>query len=143
MKFAAKIIALFVVLTASFSVLAISDAKRDAIAERLKPVGTVCLASDSSCASAGAAVAAAGPAKSGEEVYNSSCNACHMTGAAGAPKMGDAGAWGGRVADRGVDGLHTNAISGYNGMPPKGLCMSCSDDEIIAAVDYILAQSGQ
>lgn len=143
MKLVAKIIALVAILSASFSVLAISDAKREEIAERLKPVGSVCMAGDSSCAGAGAAVAAGGAAKSGEEVYNSNCMACHATGAAGAPKLGDNANWGDRVAARGVDGLYSNALNGYNGMPPKGLCMSCSEDEIKGTVDYILAKSGQ
>lgn len=142
MNFAAKIIAFVAIVSASFSVFAISDANRSAIAERLKPVGSVCLASDSSCASAGAAMAAGGAAKSGEEIYNTNCMACHTTGAAGAPKLGDNADWAKR-AGQGLETLYTHAIGGYNGMPPKGLCMSCSDDEIKSTVDFILAQSGQ
>jgi predicted CxxxxCH...CXXCH cytochrome family protein len=67
----------------------------DAIAERIKPVGSVCVAGDD-CAK-GLLLAAAGP-KSGEEVYNSSCLACHSSGAAGAPKFRNAGDWAGRLA---------------------------------------------
>ena len=69
--------------------------------------------------------AGGGEPRSGDEVYNTKCAVCHGTGAAGAPKFGDAGAWGGRVA-KGLDTL-TNAINGINGMPAKGLCKDCSE----------------
>jgi len=66
--------------------------------------------------------------------------ACHGTGAGGAPKMGDKAAWAPRIK-QGADTLHKHAIAGLNAMPPKGLCMTCSDDEVIAAVDYIVKGS--
>ena len=88
---------------------------------------------------AGAPAASGGGSRSGEEIYNSKCTACHATGAAGAPKTGVADDWADRIA-KGVDTLYTSAISGLNGMPPKGLCMDCSDEEMKAAVDYMLAQ---
>jgi predicted CxxxxCH...CXXCH cytochrome family protein len=75
-------------------------------------------------------------------VYNASCLACHTTGAAGAPKLGDSPAWGARAA-KGMDTLLSNAINGINAMPPKGTCAACSDDELKAAIEYILSQSGQ
>ena len=106
----------------------------DAIAERIKPVGSVCVAGDD-CAK-GLLLAAAGP-KSGEEVYNSSCLACHSSGAAGAPKFRNAGDWAGRLA-AGLDTVYANAIAGIGAMPAKGLCMSCSDDEIKASIDYMI-----
>jgi len=81
-------------------------------------------------------LAAAGP-KSGEEVYNSSCLACHSSGAAGAPKFRNAGDWAGRLA-AGLDTVYANAIAGIGAMPAKGLCMSCSDDEIKASIDYMI-----
>ena len=66
--------------------------------------------------------------------------ACHTTGAAGAPKIGDAAAWDERLG-KGIEEVYANAINGINGMPPKGTCMSCSDDEIEATVDYIVENS--
>lgn len=122
----------------SLSANAVSDKKRAEIEERIQPVGQVCLEGDDSCGTAVAAVAS-GP-QSPEDIYGSSCNACHATGAAGAPKMGDAAAWAPRIG-QGMDTLYTHAISGFNGMPPKGLCMSCSDDDIKATVDYIIENS--
>jgi cytochrome c5 len=116
---------------------AISDAKRDAISERLKPIGEVCVEGDSGCA---AAVAVSSGPKSADDIYNSSCMACHATGAAGAPKVGDKAAWAARIA-QGSDTLHKHAIEGLNGMPAMGLCMSCSEDEIKATVDFMVKKS--
>jgi len=111
-----------------------------ATAERIKPVGSVCVEGEE-CGTAAAAgeEVASGP-RSGEEVYNASCNACHGAGVAGAPKTGDAGAWASRIA-QGEATLVKHAIEGLNAMPPKGMCMTCSDDEIKAAVEYMVEQS--
>lgn len=120
----------------SFSV----NAANQTAADRTKPVGEVCMAGDP-CAAAAVATAGAGEPRSGEQVYSTKCFTCHATGAAGAPKLGDAAAWEARVAERGVDGMYTSAISGFKAMPAKGLCMDCSDEEIKASVDHILANS--
>lgn len=112
-------------------------AVKDDVAERTAPIGNVCMAGEE-CAAA-VAVAASGP-RSGDEVYNSKCLACHNTGAAGAPKLGNAAVWSARLS-KGIETLYTNAIKGYGGMPAMGLCMDCSEDEIKASVDYILENS--
>ena len=106
------------------------------ISERLAPEGEVVLEKD--VASAPAAMASAGP-RSGEDIFKKSCTACHSSGAAGAPKL-VAADWESRIA-QGVGTLYANAIGGIRGMPAKGLCMDCSDDEMKAAVDYMLEQS--
>ncbi|MGB5339932.1 MAG: c-type cytochrome, partial [Gammaproteobacteria bacterium] len=111
-------------------------------------VGEVYIAGESAppaAATSGAATmvaAATEPAapKSGEQIYNASCMACHATGAAGAPKLGDAAAWAPRIAN-GMSAMLANAIKGINAMPPKGLCMSCSDADLQAAIDYIVSKS--
>lgn len=132
-----KVVKVVLVGTAVFmSALALAAAKDD-ISARISPVGDLCLSGDD-CAAA-PVVVAAGP-RSGEDIYGSKCIACHGSGAAGAPKFGDAGAWAPRVA-KGIDVLYTGAIKGFKGMPAKGLCMDCSDDEIKEAVDYIIAKS--
>ena len=129
----------FVILAATVAVQA-SEKTDKAIAERLKPAGEVCIEGDP-CASEVVAVAdtSSGP-RSGEDIYKASCTACHDAGVAGAPKFGDAASWEPRVA-KGIDALHTNAISGINAMPPKGTCADCSDEEVHAAVDYIVEAS--
>jgi cytochrome c5 len=113
---------------------ATSDEK---IIERIKPAGNVCLEGDDSCGGAAAAVATtAGGARSGEEVYNSACAACHSIGVAGAPKFGTS-EWTDRAA-KGIDSLLATAISGINAMPPKGTCATCSDDELKIAIEYMI-----
>ena len=118
-----------------------SNARQQAkIEENIAPVGQVNIGAVPASASA-APAAAAGP-RSGDAVYSASCAACHGTGVAGAPKVGDSAAWAPRVA-QGMDTLMSHAINGLNAMPPKGTCATCSDDEIKAAVEYMLSQSGQ
>ena len=130
------------VLAFSVSAQDLSDKQRAEIEERIKPVGEVCLEGDNTCG--GPAVAAAGDsaARSGEDVYNAACMACHSTGAAGAPKLGDVAGWADRIA-KGNDALYANALDGVagTGMMAKGGCMSCSDEETKAAVDYMVAGS--
>ncbi len=138
MKMLKSLAALMVAAMMSMSVLAVSESQQEEIVQRIKPFGELCLEGQNCGGAAAAPVAAA--AKSGEEVYNSSCSACHATGAAGAPKMGDATAWGPRVG-KGIDTLYASAINGFQGMPAKGLCASCSDDEMKAAVDYMVDNS--
>lgn len=118
----------------SVSVFAASDLD-EALKSRIKPVGELCMSGDE-CAAAPVAAVASGP-RTGEEVYSSKCFTCHATGAAGAPKLGDVAAWAPRLG-QGLDSLYSHAIQGFNGMPAKGLCMDCSDDEVKAAVDHML-----
>lgn len=106
--------------------------------ERLRPVGNVRIEGASTVASEGGQ--AQSVARSPEQIYNTYCLACHMTGAAGAPKLGDKSAWSPRIA-KGVETLVANAIKGINAMPAKGTCMDCSDEDIKATVEYIVGQS--
>lgn len=109
------------------------------IEENIKPVGQVNVGS--APASGGAAETVAAGPRSGDQVYNASCLACHSAGVAGAPVLGDQAAWAPRAA-KGIDGLLATAISGLNAMPPKGTCADCSDQELKAAIEYMLSQSG-
>lgn len=110
-----------------------------AIAERIKPVGTVCVEGEE-CGSGAVADTAAAAPRSGSEVYNAACMACHASGAAGAPVTGNASQWAPRIA-KGMSSLVKSAINGLNAMPPKGGCFNCSDDEVKAAVEYIVGES--
>ncbi len=106
------------------------------IAMRLQPVVSL----DKMRSSAGTmAAAGAAAARSPEQLYQGACLACHNTGAAGAPKLGDAGAWSERLA-KGLDALVTSAINGVGAMPPRG-GSQLSDEQIRAVVEYILAGS--
>jgi len=81
---------------------------------------------------------------SGPQVYNSACIACHGTGVAGAPMIGDAEAWGPRIA-LGMDTLNEHAVNGFTGsqgfMPAKGGRLDLSDDEVHAAIQYMVNES--
>jgi len=118
----------------------LTDAQLAAIEARIKPAGESCMQGDNSCGAPAVAVAA-GP-RSGEEVYNAACMACHSTGAAGAPKVGDVAAWAPHIA-KGMDVLYVSGVEGLAGtsMIAKGGCMSCSDEEIHASVDYMVNNS--
>ncbi|MCV6612366.1 MAG: c-type cytochrome [Amphritea sp.] len=78
--------------------------------------------------------------RDGATVYNTKCLACHMTGAAGAPKVGMADQWAPRAA-KGMDALLATAKSGVGAMPPMGTCMDCTDGEMTAAIQHMLDNS--
>ena len=105
------------------------------IDEVLKPVGQVNI--DPSTAGA-AAPAVASAFDAGAE-YQAKCFACHGTGAAGAPKVGDKAAWKARIAQG--DAIYANAINGKGAMPAKGGHASLSDDQVNSIVDYMVNKS--
>ena len=115
----------------------LSAKQQQIISDRLAPAGEVALEGETGAV---AAVSSSSEPRTGDAVYNTKCMACHATGAAGAPTLGNAAQWTDRIA-QGIDTLYTNAIIGIRGMPPKGLCMDCSDAEIQAAVDYMVEGS--
>ena len=105
------------------------------IDDSIKPVGVVNV--DPSVA--GAAAPAAGGAFDAGAEYQAKCFACHGTGAAGAPKLGDKAAWTSRIAQG--DAIYTNAIKGKGAMPAKGGHASLSDDDVKSIVDYMISKS--
>lgn len=104
----------------------------EAIAERLRPVGFVAFAA-----------APSGPRQlqTGEAVYKLACSACHATGAAGAPKAGDASAWSARIK-QGYDTLVKHAVEGFKGMPAKGGNPDLDPIEVARAMVFMANQSG-
>ena len=104
-----------------------TDSER-AVAERIMKVGTVEIRD------------ANRPLRAGEEVFKGQCAACHATGAAGAPKVGDAGAWGPRLK-QGFDTLVQSALKGKGAMGAQG-GGDFNDTEIARAVAYMANQSG-
>jgi len=77
----------------------------------------------------------------GRQVYDQVCVICHQNGEMSAPLIGDSSNWYLRLRDSGLDGLYRHVIDGFNSMPPKGACVTCSDNDIISAVDYVLDKS--
>ncbi|NJN52010.1 MAG: cytochrome c5 family protein [Gammaproteobacteria bacterium] len=89
----------------------------------------------------GATGAAATQANAGETTYQRFCFSCHASGAAGAPRVGDAQAWAPRIA-KGDAAMLASTIEGISpGMPPRGMCLQCSDEDLAAAIDYMVANS--
>jgi len=109
----------------------------DEIRARLQPFGELCRAGED-CGQV-AAVASSGP-RSGEDIYGQFCFACHVSGVADAPILGDAEAWAPRIA-QGLDILWEHTLNGINAMPAKGTCMTCSDEELRASMEYMVAES--
>lgn len=79
--------------------------------------------------------------KRGKQVYVSSCIICHQNGEMSAPIIGQSANWYNRLQESGLHGLYRHVIYGFNSMPIKGACVTCSDGDITAAVDYILKAS--
>jgi cytochrome c5 len=75
----------------------------------------------------------------GEKIYAAHCKLCHEPGIAGAPKLTDAKAWQAR-GKQGIAALVEHAIKGYKTMPPRGGCVKCTNEDINAAVEYMLKQ---
>jgi cytochrome c5 len=103
----------------------------EAIAKRLQPVGTVVITEGG----------APGAEKSGKEVYDAVCTACHATGVLNAPKLGDKAAWAKLIAE-GQEKLTADAIKGVRQMPPRGGNPNLSDAEFARAVVYMANAAG-
>ncbi len=80
--------------------------------------------------------------EAGKKTYDQACAACHTSGVAGAPKTGDLAAWAPRIAG-GKEALYASAIKGKGIMPAKGGQTAIPDEEIKAAVDFIIANSSR
>jgi cytochrome c5 len=127
-----------------------SDEYQLAVAERISPLGRVVMPGEEASAGEHVVAEAEQPAPveaalSGPQVYNEACLICHGAGVGGAPVIGDGDAWSARIA-QGSDMLYQHALEGYSGqagyMPAKGGRMDLSDDEVRAAVDYMVTESG-
>lgn len=109
------------------------------------PAPAPAAASTAPAAATPAAVAAAGSAnEKGEHAYKVTCALCHATGVGGAPGFGNKADWEPRIA-QGKETLYEHALKGFTGtkgaMPPKGANPSLPDDDVKAAVDYMVAKA--
>jgi len=135
--------AVYAVTAGRFAAMNSGPGSQEEIAARLAPIGQVVLAGEEAPATAPAAAppAATADAGPGATIYQKACAACHATGVAGAPKLGEKAAWEPRVA-LGIDTLLNTAINGKGAMPPRGTCADCSDDDLKAVIEYMLTESG-
>lgn len=119
----------------------------EALARRIGPVaklqfeGSTPVAPAADAPKVATAKVTAAPAKpDGKKTYDTACMACHATGAANAPKLGDKAAWAPRIKT-GTDALYASVIKGKGAMPPKGGNAALADADVKAAVDYMVAGS--
>jgi cytochrome c5 len=77
----------------------------------------------------------------GKQVYTKACVICHSDSKMSAPVIGNSANWYMRLKSSGLTGLYRHTIHGYNSMPIKGACVTCSDNDLISAVDYLLNES--
>lgn len=116
------------------------------VVERIQPPAQVAVtgAAMGGDASGAAVAVAASDSDVGQRTYQQACFACHGTGAAGAPRVGDVADWAAR-SEQGREILIRHSIEGYMGskgyMPPKGGQTQLSDEAVIAAIDYMLDNS--
>ena len=140
MLLAVIMVAIVVIYNATVSVIQTPEGKieglRASVVERIKPIGEINVAGSSTTKPI-----VVKEDRSGEVVFNAVCTACHSTGAAGAPVVGKNEQWTARLA-KGIEGLFDSAKNGINAMPPKGTCADCSDNELKAAVQYMVDKSG-
>lgn len=116
--------------------IAIVNAEEETIEDRLQPFGKICLEGQD-CGTV-APVLAAGGGRSGLEIYEKFCFACHATGVSEAPLVA-AEEWQARLQEKGDALLLANTKAGFNVvMPPMGTCMNCTDAELVAAIDYLI-----
>lgn len=131
-RFAMLALTGMVAASSAFALGSKPKADDEAINARIQPVAQVSLASGSG--------AAAGN-RTGEQMFQAACNACHGTGALGAPKVGNNGDWAPRLG-KGLDGLLKNATSGIRSMPPKGGVADATSAELARAIVYMANKSG-
>ncbi len=127
----------------SAALWALPPGNEEEIRQRIAPIGTLCKQGED-CAGpgivapgiatqTGAGVGALTPVG----VYDQFCSVCHAAGVAGAPLFGDKAIWEERLT-QGLEVLYGSTINGKLAMPIKGTCMTCSDDDLRATVDYML-----
>ena len=114
------------------------------VLDRIKPVGKLAMELPTEVAVISASISTGTVTRDGAQVFDQSCAACHASGIAGAPKLGDQVQWKARLS-KGTKALYANALNGISSsvgvMPAKGGNASLSDAEVKAAVDYIVAKA--
>jgi cytochrome c5 len=134
-KFQERVVKLRVLVSLFVSALFFVNANaqemtNDDIAERIQPVGRVHVA--------GAAPAVAAGPRTGKQIYDGACVACHTSGVLGAPKLQVASEWQPRLDEKGFDQIWKNAVNGINAMPAMGACGDCTDEDIKTAINYMI-----
>ena len=129
---------LFIVLGLALTTISLEASEAEkAIEKRIAPVGQVCVEGQDCAQAVNLVSSNPDVMRSGEEIYNAACTTCHAIGLAGAPLFGNKVIWGER-ANKDLAVLVETVTNGLGGMPPMGMCMDCSQEELTNSVQYML-----
>lgn len=131
---ATRLLAIAILTAAAAGASAYAPGTEAEIRERTQPFGQLRVAASEG--EGEGEVAQASEPRSGQEVYNQFCVACHQAGVAGAPQL-TAEAWEPRIA-QGMDVLYATTLNGKGAMPAGGTCFDCSEEELRATVDWMV-----
>ncbi len=129
---------LFIVLGFALTTFGLEASEAEkAIEKRITPVGQVCVEGQDCAQEVSLVSSNPDVIRSGEEIYEAACTTCHAIGLAGAPLFGNKVIWGER-ANKDLAVLVETVTNGLGGMPPMGMCMDCSQEELTNSVQYML-----
>ena len=129
---------LFIVLGLALTTIGLEASEAEkAIEKRIAPVGQVCVEGQDCAQEVSFVSSNPDVIRSGEEIYEAACTTCHAIGLAGAPLFGNKVIWGER-ANKDLAVLVETVTNGLGGMPPMGMCMDCSQEELTNSVQYML-----
>lgn len=129
---------LFIVLGLALTTIGLEASEAEkAIEKRITPVGQVCVEGQDCAQEVSLVSSNPDVMRSGEEIYEAACTTCHAIGLAGAPLFGSKVIWGER-ANKDLAVLVETVTNGLGGMPPMGMCMDCSQEELTNSVQYML-----
>ena len=129
---------LFIVLGLALTTIGLEASEAEkAIEKRIAPVGQVCVEGQDCAQEVSLVSSNPDVMRSGEEIYDAACTTCHAIGLAGAPLFGNKVIWGER-ANIDLAVLVETVTNGLGGMPPMGMCMDCSQEELTNSVQYML-----
>jgi cytochrome c5 len=129
---------LFIVLGLALTAISLEASEAEkAIEKRITPVGQVCVEGQDCAQEVSLVSSNPDVMRSGEEIYEAACTTCHAIGLAGAPLFGNKVIWGER-ANKDLAVLVETVTNGLGGMPPMGMCMDCSQEELTNSVQYML-----
>ena len=129
---------LFIVLGLALTTLGLEASEAEkAIEKRIAPVGQVCVEGQDCAQEVSLVSSNPDVIRRGEEIYEAACTTCHAIGLAGAPLFGNKVIWGER-ANKDLAVLVETVTNGLGGMPPMGMCMDCSQEELTNSVQYML-----
>ena len=129
---------LFIVLGLALTTIGLEASEAEkAIEKRITPVGQVCVEGQDCAQEASLVSSNPDVIRGGEEIYEAACTTCHAIGLAGVPLFGSKVIWGER-ANKDLAVLVETVTNGLGGMPPMGMCMDCSQEELTNSVQYML-----